>query len=64
MTRKKYSLWRIVHESVYTVNLEKYKDTNSTKECDKWMGKDCYNTASFFREENCINAKFVQCFEL
>jgi len=58
----KYSLWNIEHESVYTVMLYKVRDTNSSKEVDKWMSAGMYNAASFYREEDEINANYVQTF--
>lgn len=62
MKNKKYSIWRIVHESVYTVTLEKVKDTNSEHEVDRI--NDGWNfTASFFRTEETINADYVQTFQ-
>lgn len=59
----KYSLWKIEHESIYTVMLYKVRDTNSNKEVEKWMNQSTYNTASFFREEDEVNAMYVQTFE-
>lgn len=58
----RYSLWKVEHESVYTVMLYKVRDTNSTKEVDKWMSESMYNTASFYREEDEVNANYVQTF--
>jgi hypothetical protein len=60
---KKYSLWVVEHESIYTVMAYKVKDTNSSNEVDKWLEKDCDNVASFYREENEINANYLQTFE-
>jgi hypothetical protein len=57
----KYTLWRVEHESIYSVYLYKVRDTSSTKEVDKWMGDG--GTASFYREEDCLNAMYVQCFQ-
>jgi hypothetical protein len=59
----KYSLWTIEHESIYCVMAYKIKDTNSSKEVDKWLEKDCDNVASFYREEYEINANYLQTFE-
>ena len=58
----RYSLWKIEHESIYTVMLYKVRDTNSTKEVDKWMSESMYNAASFYREEDEVNANYVQTF--
>lgn len=59
---KKYSLWTIEHESIYTVMCYKVKDTNSSAEVDKWMAKSLENGASFYREEDELNANYVQLF--
>lgn len=59
----KYSLWKLDHESIYTVRAYKVKDTSSSKEVDKWIEKSCSNAASFFREENEVNAAYLQTFE-
>lgn len=58
----KYSLWKIEHESIYTVMAYKIKDTSSEKEVDNWMEKDFDNVASFYREETEINAQYLQTF--
>ena len=60
---KKYSLWIVEHESIYTVMAYKVKDTNSDKEVDNWLNKDCDNVASFYRDEQEINANYLQTFE-
>lgn len=60
---KKYSLWIIEHESIYTAMAYKVKDTNSSKEVDKWLEKDYNNAASFYRETKEINANYLQTFE-
>lgn len=62
MKAKKYSLWTIEHESIYTVMAYKIKDTNSSKEVDQWQEKSFYNVASFYREEDEINAEYLQTF--
>jgi hypothetical protein len=54
----KYSLWTLDHESIYTI-----RDTSSSKEVDKWLEKDCDHAASFYREENEVNAAYLQTFE-
>jgi len=59
----KYSLWKFYHESAHLVMAYKVKDTNSTKEIDKHMEKSWMNTASFFREEEELNADYLQTFE-
>jgi len=59
----KYSLWKLYHESAYLVMAYKVKDTNSKKEIDVWMEKSWMNTASFFREEDELNADYLQTFE-
>jgi hypothetical protein len=41
----------------------KIKDTNSTKEIDKHMAQSWMNAASFFREEEELNADYLQTFE-
>lgn len=58
----KYSLWKLVHESIYIVNAIKVKDTNSSKVVDKWLEENYYNTASFYREESELNAEYLQTF--
>jgi hypothetical protein len=59
----KYSLWIIEHESPYLVMAYKIRDTNSTKEVDDWMEKSFMHTASFFREEDEMNADYLQTFQ-
>ena len=59
----KYSLWTLDHESIYTIRAYKIKDTSSSKEVDKWLAKDCDHAASFYREENEVNAAYLQTFE-
>jgi hypothetical protein len=59
----KYSLWVLDHESIYHVTAYKVKDTNSTKEVDSWTNKDCENVASFYRDEEEINAAYLQIFQ-
>jgi len=59
----KYSLWKLYHESSYIVIAYKIKDTNSTKEIDKHMAQSWMNAASFFREEEELNADYLQTFE-
>lgn len=61
MPKYKYSIWEIVHESIYTVNLVKKEDTNSHSRVDK-MNDGVQFVASFYREEDEINAQYVQCF--
>jgi hypothetical protein len=41
----------------------KIKDTNSTKEIDEHMAKSWMNAASFFKEEEELNAEYLQTFE-
>jgi hypothetical protein len=41
----------------------KVKDTNSTKEIDKHMAQCWMNAASFYREEEELNAEYLQTFE-
>lgn len=60
---KKYSLWALYHESIYTVMAYKIKDTNSSKEVNKWLEKDFNNVASFYRDETEINVNYLQTFE-
>ena len=62
MANKKYSLWVLEDESIYTVRAYKIKDTNSEREVDKWMEKSDYNCASFYREEDELNADYLQTF--
>lgn len=59
----KYSLWKLYHESAYIVMAYKVKDTNSTKEVDMHIEKSWMNAASFFREEEELNAEYLQTFE-
>lgn len=58
----KYSLWKLEHESIYTVMAYKVKNTNSSKELENWINKDFNNVASFYREETEINAQYLQTF--
>jgi hypothetical protein len=60
---KKYSLWKLEHESCYIVNAVKVKDTNNEKEVDKWMDKNWLNAASYYKEEKEINANYIQLFQ-
>lgn len=59
----KYSCWIIEHESPYSVIAYKVKDTNSTKELDQWEQKSLDHVCSFYREEEEINANYLQTFE-
>ena len=59
----KYSLWTLDHESIYSVRAYKVKDTSSSKEVENWINKDYENAASFYREENEVNAAYLQTFE-
>jgi hypothetical protein len=59
----KYSLWKFYHESAYLVMAYKVKDTNSTKEVDRHIEQSWMNAASFFREEEELNAEYLQTFE-
>jgi hypothetical protein len=59
----KYSLWKLVHENSYLVMAYKIRDTNSTKEVDEWMEKSWMHTASFYREEDELNADYLQTFQ-
>jgi hypothetical protein len=56
----KYSLWKLDHESIYTVIAYKIKDTNSEKEVDNWIDKSYSNVASFYRKETELNASYLQ----
>jgi hypothetical protein len=58
----KYSLWTLEHESIYTVTAYKVKDTNSSKEVEKWQEKNWFNAASFYRPETELNAQYLQTF--
>ena len=60
---KKYSLWRLYHDSIYRVDAVKIKDTNSDKEVDEWLEESFTNAASFYREEDELNAEYLQTFE-
>lgn len=60
---KKYSLWKLYHESIYSVVAYKVKDTNSSNEVDKWLASSCDNVASFYREEDEVNADYLQTFQ-
>lgn len=60
---KKYSLWKLEHESEYIVTAYKIKDTNSSNEVDEWIGESWYNGASFYRQETEINANYIQLFQ-
>lgn len=60
---KKYTLWELEHESIYIVRAYKVKDTNSSKEVDKWLNNSLNNGASFFREEKELNANYLQLFQ-
>ncbi len=60
---KKYSLWKLEHESEYIVTAYKVKDTNSSNEVDKWIAESWYNGASFYRPETEINANYIQLFQ-
>ena len=59
----KYSLWKLEHESIYTVRAYKVKDTNSSDVVDKWISQDYNNVGSFYREEDEVNAAYLQTFE-
>ncbi len=41
----------------------KVKDTNSSKEVNKWLDESLDNGASFYREENEVNANYIQLFQ-
>lgn len=58
----KFSLWTIDHESVSSVRAYKEKDTNSSKEVEKWQRKSWGNAASLFRPEEELNAEYLQTF--
>ncbi len=60
---KKYSLWKLEHESEYIVTAYKVKDTNSSNEVDEWIAESWYNGASFYRHETEINANYIQLFQ-
>lgn len=57
----RYSLWTLEDESIYTVRAYKAKDTNSSKEVDKWMENG--GVASFYRTEDELNAMYLQTFQ-
>ena len=59
----KYTLWTLEHENSYSVRAYKVKDTSSSKEVENWINKDYENAASFYREENEVNAAYLQTFE-
>ena len=59
----KYSLWVLEHESIYIVRAYKIKDTNTINEINKWTEKSLYHVASFYREEEELNADYLQTFE-
>jgi hypothetical protein len=59
----KYSLWKIEHEDHCHVTAWKVKDTNSDKEVDNWMEESWLNVASFYREEEELNANYLQTFQ-
>lgn len=50
MPKYKYSIWEIVHESIYTVNLVKKEDTNSESRIDK-MNDGVKFAASFIEKK-------------
>lgn len=60
---KKYSLWKLIHESPYRVSAVKIKDTNSEKDVDEWIADGWLQVASFYREEDELNAEYLQTFE-
>jgi len=62
MAAKKYSLWVYEDESIYTVRAYKVRDTNSSREVDKWLDSSCEHGASFYREESELNAMYLQTF--
>ncbi len=57
---KKYSIWILNNNSIYSVYAEKVKDTNSSKEVDKYINKGYFGT--FYRQEDYINADYLQFF--
>lgn len=59
----KYSLWKLDHESVYRVSALKIKDTNSEKDVDEWIADGWLQVASFYREEEELNAEYLQTFQ-
>jgi hypothetical protein len=59
----KYSLWKLYHDSIYRVDAVKIKDTNSEKEVDEWIADSWVQVASFYREEDELNAEYLQTFE-
>lgn len=63
MAHPAYSLWRFEHESVYTVMAIKVRDTNSSREVDKHMAASYNNGASAYREEDEVNAAYLQTFQ-
>jgi hypothetical protein len=62
-TKFKYSLWTLEALNCYTVMAYKRKDTNSASVVDKWIDKDSNNAGSFYRQEDEINAMYLQTFD-
>lgn len=58
------SLWELEAESEFVVTAIKIKDTTSMKEAQRWVNKDINNVVSFYREENELNAMYLQTLEL
>jgi hypothetical protein len=58
----KYSLWSLDHESVSSVRALKVKDTNSAKEVEKFQREHTFGGASYYREEDEVNAEYLQLF--
>ena len=59
---KKYSLWKVVHESIYTVTAYKTGDTDSERQIEIHCNKSMYNFASPYRKEKELNADHIQFF--
>ena len=59
----KYSIWSIEHESVYHCTAYKVKDVNSGKELDRILAKNPWLVGSFYREEDELNAQYLQTFQ-
>ena len=59
---KRYSLWEIEHESIYSVMAYKIKDTDSVNEVLEWMDDGVMNAASWFIDGDVHDAGTIQFF--
>jgi hypothetical protein len=59
----KYSIWELDHESVWSCRAYKVKDTNSGRELDRILSESPWLVASFYREEEELNAEYLQIFQ-